>query len=202
MVVTGFCGLWSRAKPCYWQSVTCGSLEVWRLPAHRPAINSDSAGECGMDGVVCGSRIVPSPVKMPHNSNRNEMTVHGVVTFLLGTTIGIILNVQENFSEKVLLIQFARWGTWGRENFSKFSGDLRHDPGKSGLHMDLSMVSNPEPGSSCPASECPGLWWYLVMSSEHSWDSAVGRMGSWSCWRSRASFSVPSHSHDLCLMFF
>lgn len=45
---------------------------------------------------------------MPHNSNRNEMTVHGVVTFLLGTTIGIILNVQENFSEKVLLIQFAR----------------------------------------------------------------------------------------------
>ena len=35
-----------------------------------------------MDGIVCGSRIIL--VKMPHNSNRNEMTMHGVVTFVLG----------------------------------------------------------------------------------------------------------------------
>ena len=34
------------------QSTACRSLEVWTLPSHRPAIDSKSAGECGMDGIV------------------------------------------------------------------------------------------------------------------------------------------------------
>lgn len=48
------------------------------------------------------------------------------------------------------------------------SMDLLCKTGRSGPPSDIPWASSPDPGDSCMAPECPGLWRWLVTFSKHS----------------------------------